>query len=152
MITNSRYSTLFVFEFVQYYFSHTPLVHEIKTARKFVCAKNKSHFIAQIQVRPRTAEKLIKNRRRGYEGQELRYGTSLKVRMQLQLHVFRFSSFLSALVSPKCANLKLSEYVTFWVREFKMCKFKAERKSVLRKFSSVLTLNLSSLQYIEIVG
>ena len=34
-----------------------------------------------------------------------------------------------SIASPKCANSKLSEYITFWVSEFK-----AERKSVLCKF------------------
>ena len=40
-----------------------------------------------------------------------------------------FPSVLSLIVSAKCANLKLSEYITFWVREFK-----AERKLALCEF------------------
>ena len=39
-----------------------------------------------------------------------------------------------SIVSPICANSRLSEYITFWVQEFKTRKFKAERKSVLREF------------------
>ena len=43
-----------------------------------------------------------------------------------------YSSF--RYVIAKCANSKLSEYITFWVREFKIRDFKADRKSVPRDF------------------
>jgi len=34
----------------------------------------------------------------------------------------------------RCANLKLSDYLHFWVREFKLREFKTERKIVRLQF------------------
>ena len=74
-----------------------------------------------------------------FKGRTAIWQLKARFKFQFQLHIFRsmthyypidskkglffmqslyFSSFLSLIVSPESANLKLSEYINFWVREF----------------------------------
>ena len=133
-------------------------MRKFKTEQKFVRANYQSDFIVQIQVCA-CAEKSIKNPSRGYEGQEtlsfeesslmlmtcrnrhipghivllelikgnLHYLSHFSGKVLLKFCLVRHKTH--SIVSLKRTNSKLSEHITFWVREFK-----AERKSVLREF------------------